>query len=153
VELLEECEFWARDGMDACLELVLVMTREGVYRDVEAARLVLDLKTIAKQLAHPGVLRDGGEALIQEVLETEVVSAHDELARPEVGMPMVHRLDEPDELALVGHQLGVLRGDLAAEERDRAPVLVNHRAKASDRGVTVDQSAQQSSAIGGPASP
>jgi hypothetical protein len=48
------------------------------------------------------VLRNGGEALVEEVLQAVVVSLDDEAPSPEIRPPVSYRLNEADELALVG---------------------------------------------------
>ena len=62
---------------------------------------VLHLKIIAEELAHPVVLRDCGEALVEEELEGVVVGANDERAPPEIRPPMPDSLYQPDEFTLV----------------------------------------------------
>jgi len=70
------------------------------------------------------VLRDGGQPLVQQVLEREVVGANCEEARPKVGRPVLDRLDKADQFAFAGSQLGMKRHNDAPEERDRANALV-----------------------------
>ena len=48
------------------------------------------------------VLRDCGEALIEEVLQAVVVGFDDETLPLEIQAPVLYRLDEAGELALVG---------------------------------------------------
>jgi hypothetical protein len=47
------------------------------------------------------MLRDGGEALVEEVLQAVVVGLDDEAPPPEIRPPVSYRLDEADELTLV----------------------------------------------------
>jgi len=68
--------------------------------------------------------------LIQQVLQREVVRADGERAHPEVGTPMLDRLDEADQLALVGGQLGVVGRHGAAEEGQQVSLLVGQQHKA-----------------------
>jgi len=70
------------------------------------------------------------ETLVEEEAKTPVIRAHHETAPPQVRAPMPNRLDEPDQLALVGSELGVTRRDGPAEERDRPSALMKHGAKA-----------------------
>jgi hypothetical protein len=53
-----------------------------------------------------------------------MVGADDELPALEIGSPMAHRLDEANELALVGRQFGMLQCDGPTVEHDRATSLV-----------------------------
>jgi hypothetical protein len=75
------------------------------------------------------VLRHGRKALIQEELQTVVISPDEEAAAPEVRPPMPHCLDQPDELPLVGRQLAMARSKWPAEEGQGAGPLVQYRAK------------------------
>jgi hypothetical protein len=47
------------------------------------------------------MLRDRGEALVEELLQTVVVRLDEEAASPQVRPPVPHHLDKADELALV----------------------------------------------------
>lgn len=63
------------------------------------------------------------------MLEAAMIRAHHELPRPEIRAPVTDSLDEPNELALVCRELGMLRGHGAAEERDRPGALVEDSAE------------------------
>jgi hypothetical protein len=54
------------------------------------------------------VLWDGGEALVQEELEGEVVGADGEWSRPNIRPLVPHGFHQADELTLIGSQLGML---------------------------------------------
>jgi hypothetical protein len=73
--------------------------------------------------------------LIQKKSQAAVVGADDERTTPEVRAPVAHRLDEPDELALIRRQLGVSRGDGPAEECDWPGALVKYSSDPRPRGV------------------
>lgn len=62
--------------------LIGVAVREGVDHCVRRARLVLNGEVEAEQLAHPMMPRNGGEALVEEVLQAVVVHLDDEAAPP-----------------------------------------------------------------------
>jgi hypothetical protein len=83
------------------LPYVIVAVGEGDDDDVHGARPVLHREIEAQELADPVVLRDRGEALIEEVLQAVVVGFDDE-APPEIRAPMPYHLDEADELTPVG---------------------------------------------------
>jgi hypothetical protein len=68
------------------------------------------------------MLRNGGKALIQQKLQCVVA----------------HRFDQPNELPLIGGQLGVLRCDGAAVDGNRATILIGHVNETGARRVTVD---------------
>ena len=67
-----------------------------------------------------------------------MIRAHHELPRPEIRAPVTNSLDEPNELALVCRELGMLRGHGAAEERDRPSALVEDSAETRARSFAVD---------------
>jgi hypothetical protein len=85
--------------------------------------LGLHCELVPKKLADPCVLQDYGQALIEKVLETEVIYPDDKRPRLEVGPPMGHYLDKPDQLHLVGGKLCVVWHNGAAEE-DKWPTLL-----------------------------
>jgi hypothetical protein len=105
---------------------------------VQPPRSVLDGEVEPEQLADPLVLRNGGEALVQEVLQAIVISPHEELAPPQVRTPVSHRLNQPNELPLVCCQLQMPGGKRSAEERDGSGSLVEHGAKPNPGRVAVD---------------
>jgi len=84
------------------------------------------------------MLWNGGQTLVQEMLEAAMIRPDDKLPRLEIRPPMTHGLHETDEFALVGRQLGMLRGDRAAEESDRAVALMKHSTKPRAGSVAVD---------------
>ena len=47
------------------------------------------------------VLRNGGEALVEQKIETEVVSVYQEAAAPKVWSLVAHDEDEANKLALI----------------------------------------------------
>jgi hypothetical protein len=73
--------------------------------------------------------------LIQKKSQAAVVGADDE--RTKVRVPVVHGLDEPDELTLIRCQHGVSRGDGTAEECDWLGALVKYGSDPRPRGVTL----------------
>jgi hypothetical protein len=83
------------------------------------------------------VLRDGGEALVQQELEAVVVRTHTERPTPKIRSPVAHRLDQPDKLALICRELVMASGEGAAEEGQRSLTLVEDGVKADARGVAV----------------
>jgi hypothetical protein len=56
------------------------------------------------------VLRYGGEALVQQELEAVVIHVNAEGSPPQIGPPVAHGLDQPDELALVRRELVMTGG-------------------------------------------
>jgi hypothetical protein len=54
------------------------------------------------------MLRNCRQPLIEQVLQVEMVRVHNELTRPNVRPPMVHSLDEADQLLLIHGELGVV---------------------------------------------
>jgi hypothetical protein len=82
------------------------------------------------------MLRNGA-ALIQQKLQRVVVCPHHKGAGPEVWPPMAHRFDQPNELPLIGGQLGVLRCDGAAVEGNGATVLMENGTKIGAKRVAV----------------
>jgi hypothetical protein len=75
------------------------------------------------------VLRDRGEALVEEVFEAIVVRLNDEAPPLEVRPPVPDRLNQADELALIGCQRLVTRSDGTAEECQWVSLLGEHDAK------------------------
>jgi hypothetical protein len=84
------------------------------------------------------MLRDGGEALIQQKLQRVVVCPHHKGAGPEVWPPVVHRFDQPNELPLIGGQFDVLQRDRAVVEGNGATVLMEHITETDARCVAVN---------------
>jgi hypothetical protein len=99
-EALDEVK--ARRQNSHHLPFIIVVMGEGVGDDVRGARPVLHREIEAEELADPVVLRDHGEALIEEVLQAVVVGLDDEALSLEIQAPVPYCLDEADELALVG---------------------------------------------------
>jgi hypothetical protein len=58
-------------------------------------------------------------------------------APPEIGTPVTHRLDEPNQLSLVNWKLLVVRCHCSAKERNDTITLVKHRAEACTGCVTI----------------
>ena len=69
------------------------------------------------------MLRDRGEALVEEELEAVMIRSDGEAATPEVWAPVAYGVYEADELALVGGEGTVSRRDGPAEEGDGVLVL------------------------------
>ena len=84
------------------------------------------------------MLRNGGEALVQEMFEAAVIRVHKELRRPQIWPPVSHGLYETNKLAFVGCELGMLWSDCPTEEGDRALTLVQYCTKAQSGRVAVD---------------
>ena len=101
---------------------VLVPAQQGIRHGIVLAWIVLHSKIIPKKLAYPSMLRDGRQALIQEILEGVVIRAHDERSRPQIRTPVLHRLDQADEFAFVCREFRILGRDRLAVERNGAAV-------------------------------
>ena len=100
--------------------------------------LVLYGEFEAEESAHPLVLRDGGQPLIQQVLEAVVVGLDHKAAPLEVGPLVADDLDEADQLTLVGGENMMPGGHGPAEEGYRVAVLDQHRPEAVGRSVTLN---------------
>ena len=70
------------------------------------------------------MLRNCGQALIQQEFETVVVSPNRKVAPPQVRAPVTDGLHEADELPLVGHQLKVAGCKWLAEVGERSRALM-----------------------------
>jgi hypothetical protein len=64
------------------------------------------------------MLQNGGQPLVEEELQAEVIGADGECLSPQIQSPMTDGVDEADEFALVCCQLGVSRCYRMTEERD-----------------------------------
>jgi hypothetical protein len=73
-----------------------VASQECICDGVHSAQLDLHLEVEPEKFAHPLVLQDHREALIQQVFQDEMVSGDCELAAPKIRMLMAHRLDQPN---------------------------------------------------------
>ena len=82
------------------------------------------------------MLRDRGEALIEEALQAVVVDLDDEAPSPQVRAPVPYGLNEADELALVGGQRALAGRHGPAEEGDQMALL--DQDGADGRCVTLD---------------
>jgi hypothetical protein len=80
-------------------------------------RLVLHHKIEAEELAHPMVLRNHRQALVEDEPQAPMVCANQKTAPPQIRPLMPHYLDEADELPLVCGQLSVAWCDRLAVER------------------------------------
>jgi hypothetical protein len=70
--------------------------------------LLAGLNTVAEEFAYPSVPRNGGQTLVQEVLEAAMVSANDELPCPKVSPPVPNGVHKANKLPFVGGQFSVL---------------------------------------------
>jgi hypothetical protein len=75
------------------------------------------------------MLRHGGEALVEQELQAEVIGAHEKAATPQVRAPMPDGLHKADQLPLVGHQFGVASGEWPAEESEGSPIFMEDDAE------------------------
>jgi len=132
----DEVEAGRRDRQEAAV--VVVAAGESVGHRVQRARPVLDREVKPQELADPMVLRDRGQALVEEVFEAVVVRLDDEATAPKIRPPVPHRLDETNQLAFICGEGAVTGSDGSAEEGDRVAVLNEHRAKPMRRGVAFD---------------
>jgi hypothetical protein len=96
----------------------------GIHHHVEGTRSVLHDEVIAEQLACPLVLGGCRQLLIEDEAKAAVVGADDEPAPPQIWALVANCLDKADQLALVGGELSVSRGDGLGVEGDRFSPLV-----------------------------
>jgi hypothetical protein len=115
----------------------LITAGQCVGDGVELPGAVLNREVVPEQLGHPRVLRDSCQALVEKELETPVVGSDGERPTPEIRPPMTNSLDQPNELALISWQLGVVRSDRPAEECYGTVSLVQHSAKPSAGRIAV----------------
>jgi len=80
------------------------------------------------------VLRDCGQALVQQVLEAVVIRLD---AETTLWAPMSDRLNQSDQFALIGSKSAVSRRHRPTEECDRVSVLNQHRPEAVGRRVAL----------------
>jgi hypothetical protein len=135
-ELVDEVKARSRVGKELSIHGVAHGQRVG--DDVRRARLVLDGEIEAQQLANPKVLRNGGQALVQQILQDVVICLDCETAPPEVWPLVAHRLDQTNELTLVGCQGLMSRCHRPAEEGDRMPLLDEDNTKPVGRRIALD---------------
>ena len=74
------------------------------------------------------MLGNSRETLVEEELEALVVGADSKRMSPKIRPPMTDSLDQPNELALISWQLGVVRSNRPAEKCNSAVALVQHPA-------------------------
>ena len=84
------------------------------------------------------MLRDGGEALVQQVLEGVVVGLDDEAPAPEVRPLVTDGVHQADQLPFVGSEGTMTRRDGPAEERHWVAVLDEHSAEPVGGRVALD---------------
>jgi len=94
-----------------------------------APQLILHGEVEPLHFADPVVLRDGGQALIQEKFQAIVVSTHQKPAAPEVRPPVPNRLEKPNQIPLIGGEGSVARRNRVAEEGHGLLVLQEHSAE------------------------
>jgi hypothetical protein len=134
MNLVEEDEGGPRQNYDRCCAqcgggILSVPAGQGVSDRVEAPRPVLHVEVEAEKLADPLVLGHRREALVQQVLQAKVVGADDEVAAPQVWLPMPDCLDHTYELALICRELKVTGSEWPAEECQGPCTLVKDRAE------------------------
>jgi hypothetical protein len=115
-----------------------VVAGECVSHHVRRPGLVLDGEVKAQKLAHPMMLRDRREALIEHVLQAVVIGLDEEATPPKVRPPIEDGLDKADEFALIGGEGAVAWRYRPAEERHRVAFLDEDRAEAVRRSITFD---------------
>jgi hypothetical protein len=103
VETCDEVEARRGDGQNsaACGVLFCVVAGEGIRHRVECPGLVFNGEIVAEKLAHPMMLWNRGEALIQQKFEVVVVCPHRETSAPKIRPPMPNGVHKADELVLV----------------------------------------------------
>jgi hypothetical protein len=98
-----------------------VSAGESVGDGVGGFRLVFHPEIEAVKLACPLMLRDRREPLVQQELQAHPCVQG---TPPQVWVPVAHCLNQAHELAFIGHQAGVMRSHMPAEERDSALSLM-----------------------------
>jgi len=137
-EAAYEVEPRCRDRQEcACWGVVGVPAGESVSYRVRCARLVFHREVETQQLADPVMLRDRGEALVEEVLEAVVVRLDDEAASPKVQALVTYGEDEADQLPLISRQRAMVGGHRPTEERDGVAVLDEYRPEAIRGRITL----------------
>jgi hypothetical protein len=94
-----EVERGHREGTNRLL--VLQAPRERIRNNVEVPWSKLHCKIETKQLAYPLMLRNSGEPLIQEELQSVVVRVDHEAATLEIRPPVTNCLHQTDQFALI----------------------------------------------------
>jgi hypothetical protein len=103
---------------------ILTAVRQGIYCRVLAPWLELHRELELEELADPRMLRDHRQTLVKQVLEGEMICVHDEWESLEIRPPVLHGLDQPDQLLLIGGELSVVGSDGAVVEGQRLDPLV-----------------------------
>jgi hypothetical protein len=110
--------------------------RQGVRHGILAAGFELDGELVVEQLAHPSMLGNSREPLVQEIFEAEVIGPYDKRPSPEIGPPVSHGFDEADEL--IRHVLGMVWRNGTAKECQWPCTLVKHWAEVKAQHIIVD---------------
>jgi len=87
------------------------------------------------------VLRNGGETLIQQLLEAVVVRSDQKLAPPQVRSLVSNSLHQANELALIRSELEMPSSKWPAEEGEGSGALVEDGTKPGTRSVAVHHEA------------
>lgn len=116
-QLLVRRERRHENGLDS--QALLVAAGQRICRRILPARPELHSDVGAEPLRPLGVLGNGGEALVEDVLDAPMVGADGERAAPKVRPPVSDSLDQPDELVLERRQLVMLRSHRTSEEHER----------------------------------
>jgi hypothetical protein len=82
-------------------DVLILASGQSIGDSVEATRPILDGQVVAKYLAHPLVLQNHGQALVDHELEGIMICADDEVMAPKVQPPMVNHLDQSDQLLFI----------------------------------------------------
>ena len=115
-----------------------VPARQSIGHHVKAVGLILDGEVDAKELADPLMLRHRRQTLVQQELEAVVIGADPERPAPKIWPPVVHRLDQADDLLLVRRKLKVAGGERVTEEGEWPLVPMKDRPKPHTGGVAVN---------------
>lgn len=107
VQPVDEVEAW---GERVSLYGIDVTVGQGVNDDVGAAGHVFHCEVKAQQFANPMVLWDSHQSLIKQKFEAVMIRADHKVAPQEVWTPVVHGLDQSDQLSLIGCKDLVTRG-------------------------------------------
>lgn len=78
-----------------------ISARESVGDGVEAAGVVFHREVVAEKFAHPLMLRDSEEPLVQQELQAVVVGTYSEDTSQKVWLPVTDRVDQTNELPLI----------------------------------------------------
>ena len=111
--------------------------RKSIGDDFLATWFIFHREVEPQQLAHPMVLWNGSEALVQQKLQAVVVSFDDEHTSPKIWPLVVHGVRQTNELPLISGERSMTWSNGFAEIGNGAATLMQDCPETRSRCITL----------------